>query len=187
MSLAHSAHAPPSGPSYPKSQTQSVCSLLPEADTVNAGQLRQVVALVAPRSVEKVSAPHKVQASDPALVLYVPAAHGLHGPKLLPVYPAVQLHVALPSSLVVFCGHGVQLVAPVFASEYSPAKQFAQSSEPGDPLYVPPAHALHVPPSGPVYPALQMQPVTGPLPAELSVFGGHVVHASTLAAPVPGW
>ena len=51
------------------------------------------------------------------------------------------------------------------AVEYDPARHKAQACEPLTSLNDPAAHGLHGPPSGPVYPAVQMQSVTVELPA----------------------
>ena len=45
-------------------------------------------------------------------------------------------------------------------------------------LYVPAPHAAHVPPFGPVYPALQTQAATAVLKAGDMLLAGHVVQAT---------
>jgi len=50
--------------------------------------------------------------------------------------------------------HVLATEAPV-AAEYLPAPQEAHSRVPVATLYLPAAHAVHVPPLGPVYPVLQ--------------------------------
>ena len=50
-------------------------------------------------------------------------------------------------------------------SVYVPAEQSAQEALPAVFLYFPATQALHAPPSGPVNPALHLQPVPAMLPA----------------------
>ena len=56
--------------------------------------------------------------------------------------------------------------------------QFRQALVPVTFLYFPPTHAGHGPPSGPVYPMLQVQFVTSVFRVKkVYEFAGHVVHA----------
>ena len=58
------------------------------------------------------------------------------------------------------------------AGDWEFSLQEVHAAEPGDTLKVLASHALHAPPSAPVYPALQIQSVLASLPAglwELSV------------------
>ena len=83
--------------------------------------------------------------------LYLPAKHVVHAPPLFPVYPA--LH-----------SQSVTLSLPAVDVE-SDDGQSKQSAGPTISLYLPATHAVHSPPSGPVYPAMHSQSVTLSLPA----------------------
>ncbi len=63
--------------------------------------------------------------------------------------------VALPMGDTAFAGHALHAADPLAS------------------LYVPVAQGTHVPPSVPVYPASQVQPVIDPLPAAAREFAGH--------------
>ena len=54
--------------------------------------------------------------------------------------------------------------------------QVSHVAAPGLGLKVPAPHDVHVPPSGPVDPLLQVQAVETELPNEESAFVGHVTH-----------
>jgi len=54
--------------------------------------------------------------------------------------------------------------------------QVSHVAAPGFGLKVPAPHDVHVPPSGPVDPLLQVQAVETELPNEESAFVGHVTH-----------
>ena len=66
--------------------------------------------------------------------------------------------------------------------EYKERTQFAgqavQAAVPVDALYFPASHAVHVPPSGPENPALQVQCVKEALPAGELEFDGQAVQAA---------
>ncbi len=57
--------------------------------------------------------------------------------------------------------------------EYLPAAQLVHAAEPVTLLYVPAAHAEHVPPLGPEYPVLQTQLCTLVLAVGEFVYAGH--------------
>jgi len=61
---------------------------------------------------------------------------------------------------------GRHVDVPVAAKtvEYFPCSHGLHADDPVDVVYVPGAHAVHVPPAGPEYPALQMQLVEIELP-----------------------
>ena len=61
--------------------------------------------------------------------------------------------------------------------------QLVQLSAPLALLYVPDSHARHVPPSGPVYPALHVQAAAAVLPAGEDESLGQLAHALEDAAP----
>ena len=70
---------------------------------------------------------------------------------------------ALPAGELEFDGQALHVEDPT-AVEYVPAAQTLQTAEPVDALYLPASHAVHVPPSGPENPALQVQLVKEVLP-----------------------
>ena len=88
------------------------------------------------------------------------------------VHPALQpptmqlVEAALPTGELEFDGQAlhVELSEDPTAVEYVPAAQSLQTAEPVDALYLPATHAVHVPPSGPENPALQVQLVKEVLP-----------------------
>lgn len=65
------------------------------------------------------------------------------------------------------------------AAEYFPVAQDAHAAEPVAFLKLPMAHAVHGPPSAPVYPALQTQSLRAVLPAGEPLFAGQAAHGST--------
>jgi len=87
---AHAKHVPPSGPVNPRLQTQSVSASLPMTDCELEGQLRQVLAVVAPVVVEYLPAMQSEHSSKFKPVLYFPATHAMHDPVGTLVYPAGQ-------------------------------------------------------------------------------------------------
>jgi hypothetical protein len=103
--------------------------------------------------------------------LYFPAAHAVQEPPFAPVDPALQVQLVeavLPAGELEFDGQPRHIpevaVAPTLA-EYLPAAQSEQVAFPVNALYFPATHTAHGPPSGPVYPALQVQLVCTVLPA----------------------
>jgi hypothetical protein len=157
---AATTHGPPAGPVYPVMQVQAVTAVLGLGDIVFAGQVKQVDATVAPAVPEYVPAPQSVHVPLPLAILYFPATHALHTPPFGPVYPALQAQavttVLVPGEFEL-PGHARQVVTPVAADvpEYVPTPQLLHATLPVVLLYLPAAHGEHVPPSGPVYPALQ--------------------------------
>ncbi len=70
-------HGPPSGPVYPLLQMHA------EADSLvleSTGQVKDAVTAVAAVVLEYVSSGQRVQSSRPIVILYVLAAHAVHGP-----------------------------------------------------------------------------------------------------------
>jgi hypothetical protein len=117
--------------------------------------------------------------SFPDLSLVVPAAHKVQPPALAPA-PALQVQSAallLPALAYEFVGQFIQVLdVAAGVMEYWPARQLMHEALPAAILYFPGTHAIHVAPSAPVYPGLQIQLVWLPLPAgdwELFV---HAVH-----------
>jgi hypothetical protein len=102
------------------------------------------------------------------------------------VHPALQpptmqlVEAALPTGELEFDGQAlhVELSEDPTAVEYVPAAQSLQTAEPVDALYLPATHAVHVPPSGPENPALQVQLVKAALPAGELEFDGQAEHAT---------
>jgi len=117
----------------------------------------------------------------PDLGLVVPAAHKVQPPALAPA-PALQVQSAalsLPALACEFVGQFIQ-VSDVAAGvmEYWPARQLMHKALPAAILYFPGTHAMHVAPSAPVYPGLQIQSLGLPLAAgawALSVHGVHML------------
>ncbi len=100
-------------------------TVLAAAELEDAGQLKHVLSVVAPGAVEYLPAMQPVQ------VLSAEA------PKVVEYLPAAQ---------------SVQTEAP--AAEYLPAPQSMHEAAPVTALNFPAPHATHVPPFGPVWPAL---------------------------------
>ena len=82
-------------------------------------------------------------------------------------------------------GHARQVTAAVAAAvpEYVPAPQFSHSALPLAILYVPATQAEHGPPSGPVYPALQVQAVAAELVLGEFEFTAHATQVTVVVAP----
>ena len=57
------------------------------------------------------------------------------------------------------------------------------AADPVDTLYFPPSHAVHVPPTGPVDPALQVHFVKAELPTGELEFDVHALHVELAEAP----
>jgi hypothetical protein len=71
-------------------------------------------------------------------------------------------------------------------ARYLPAPQSVHATEPMASLYLPAAHAAHVPPSAPVYPGWQLQLVRRTLPLGDCEFGGQIMHVLDAEAPAVG-
>ena len=78
--------------------------------------------------------------------------------------------------------HVLDATAPT-AVEYLPATQSVHAALPVAPLYFPETHLVHVPPSCPDDPALQMHAIEAELPAGAFEFAGHEVQVSEERAP----
>ena len=131
---------------------------------------------VAPTVLEYLPLPQSVQSSEPVPILYVPATHAVHVPPSLPVKPASQMQSVrslLAWGASELAGHASHTsdVAPT-VDEYLPLPQSVHVSEPVLILYFPATHAVQVPPSLPVKPALQVQSVWTVLPwGEFALLG----------------
>ena len=138
--------------------THTVEELAPAVvEYVPAAQFTHTVGELAPATLEYVEAGHRVHANEPTMFLKLPAAHAVHVPPSEPVYPKLHLQAAsaeLVLGEVELPGHVRQVVAATIP-EYVPAAQLVHATLPVVVLYFPAVHATHVPPSGPVYPALQ--------------------------------
>jgi hypothetical protein len=156
----HASHGPPFGPVYPALQTQAVTTVLRLGELEFAGHVKQLVTAEAPVEAEYLPAAQLVHPALPLVSLYVPAPHGTHGPPSGPECPALHVHAkdeVLIAGELEFRGHTPQLDADEAPTvlECVPDPQLEQSALPLAILYVPATHAEHVPPFGPVYPALQ--------------------------------
>jgi hypothetical protein len=131
-----------------------------------AGQARHIDVDEAPTDVEYVPAPQSLQMTDPFDDLYFPATHVMQGPPLGPDDPMLQVQAAndeAPADELELTGQLKHMDDdPV---EYVPAPQSMQMADPVDALYFPETHAVHVLPSDPEEPALQVHAVTTVLPA----------------------
>ncbi len=130
-------------------------------------------------------APQSVQLPLPDAGLYLPATHVVHVPPSGPVNPALQIQLvkaALPAGELEFDGQAlhVELAEDPTAVEYVPSAQSVHTADPVEVLNFPVKHAVHVPPSGPDEPVLQVQLVKAALPAGELEFDGQVMH---VAAP----
>jgi hypothetical protein len=94
---------------------------------------------------------------------------------------------ALPAGELEFDGQVMHVEAPT-AVEYVPPAQSehlpsVMAEVAFDALYFPATHAVHVPPLGPVHPALQVQFVKDALPAGEVEFDGQAMHVELAVAP----
>ena len=78
--------------------------------------------------------------------------------------------------------HVLDVVAPT-AVEYVPIWQSSHVSDPANSLYFPATHCEHVPPSGPVELALQVQAVSIELPDGNDEWAGQLSHVYIFVAP----
>ena len=78
--------------------------------------------------------------------------------------------------------HVLDVVAPTKV-EYVLIWQSSHISDPANSLYFPATHSKHVPPSGPVEPALQVQAVSMELPDGDDEWVGHISHVYISVAP----
>jgi hypothetical protein len=156
------------------------------------GHAIHVVAIVAPTVVEYVPVPQLLQVALPVAVLYFPVTQEVQTPPSGPVDPVLHVQAAgaeLEIGELEPAGHATHVaaaVAPVVV-KYVPVAQSVQAAEPVAILYLPATQAVHVPPSGPVYPALQ----AGLIQAALDVLAmgelvpaGHVSHTPPSLHPV---
>ena len=94
--------------------------------------------------------------------------------------------LSLPSPEFVCEGHATHddsEVCPV-CDEYFPPIQSEHATDPVTSLYSPAVHWLHDPPSGPVYPLLQVQFAILTLPSPDDACCGHELHVDSDDSPV---
>ena len=119
LPAVHCVHG--SGPAYPGLQKQEEA---PADDPKFKGQFKQVNEDVAPTVVENFPAGQLVQAALPVAILYLPLAHAVQTPPLVPVYPRLQLQfkfdVHIVHEVLEFVGHSVHTPEPV-STLYQPA------------------------------------------------------------------
>jgi len=83
----------------------------------------------------------------------------------------------LPAAALEFTAQSVQVLdVAAGVVEYWPTRQLVHEALPAAILYFPASHAVHVPPSSPVYPGLQIQSVWLPLTAGAWALFVHAVH-----------
>jgi hypothetical protein len=144
--------------------------------------------VVAPKAAEDLPELQRVHGADPGEILYVPAAHAVHVPPFVPVYPTLQRQLvwrALPLGELEDVGqleHELSAEAPGVV-EYLPATQAAHAADPAVILYVPATHAVHVPPFVPVCPRLQRQLALRALPLGEFENVGQMTHELSAEAP----
>jgi hypothetical protein len=183
-------HVPPLGPVNPRLQTQLASAGEPIGACVSAGQAWQALCAVAATVVEYVLTLQSVHAAAPVTILYFPAAHAVHVPPLGPVNPRLQRQeptaVCDASACPEFAPQDTQVLATVAptVAEYVLASQLVHAAEPVAVLYLPAAHAVHVPPLGPANPRLQTQLASAVDPTGACVFEGHPRQVAIAVAPV---
>jgi hypothetical protein len=111
----------------------------------------------------------------------------VHAPPSGPVEPALQVQLvkaALPAGELDSDGQATHVeLANFFASvEYLPVPQSVHTADPVNGLYFPATQSVHVPPFGPVEPALQVQLVKAGLPAGELVSDGQARHVELASA-----
>jgi hypothetical protein len=168
----------------------------PATELEFAGHATHALAFAAPTALLYVLTPHSVQKLAPAPE-NVPApqnAHELRGsaPVSAENFPAPHSKQALavdaPAAAVYRptpqSAQTLAAEAPV-VDEYLPATQSVHAAVPVTALYLPAKHELHAPPSGPVYPVLQIQLVTTEEPMGERESAGHKTHVLSDVLPAP--
>ena len=157
-------HISPFSPVYPALHSQAVNALLPLCDIENKGHSKHVLSAEAPVVIEYLPAPHLVQvlsSEAPMVVEYFP----------------------VPQSVQTLAAEAPRVV------EYLPIPQSEHSSDPIVTLNLPGTHAVHTPPSTPVYPALHWQLPKSSLPISALAFSGQLEQGALpmLLLNVPAW
>ncbi len=131
---------------------------------------------------------HSAHAALPVCTLNDPGKQAVHVPPFAPVNPALQVQEAisvLETGAFEFKGHAEHVdktLAPT-AAEYDAVPQSVHAALPALVLYLPATHAVRLPPSAPVNPALQVQAVMTVLETGAFAFEGHARQVDTLLAP----
>ncbi len=168
LPATHIEHTPPFGPVNPALQVQTEALLPPDT--------------------EYEPTPQSVHETLPLVVLYLPATQPEHTPPSGPVNPALQVQEAtavLDTAELEFVGQFTQVeveVAPT-TTEYEPTPQSVHATLPLVVLYLPATHIEHIPPFGPVNPALQVQAAIAELDTAEFEFTGHAKHTDDVLAP----
>jgi hypothetical protein len=156
-----------------------VIAVLAATELEDAGQLAHVLSAEAPEVVEYLPTPQLMHEAAPVTALNFPAPHATHVPPFGPVWPASHRQlviVVLAAAELEDAGQiahvlsaetsgvaeylpemqPVQVLSaePPGVVEYLPAPQSMHEAAPVTVLNFPAPHATHVPPSGPVWPAL---------------------------------
>ena len=184
---------------------QAANAELPVGALAFVKQVRHVKIALAPTDVEYVPAEQSLHTTDPVDALYFPVTQAVHVPPSSPDDPALQVQLvkaALPAVELEFDGQALHVelaeaptdveyvpapqlvhkVAPV-SVEYVPAPQSVHRADPVNVLYFPFTHAMHMLPSGPEKPALQVQLVKAALPAGELELDGQALHVELAEAP----
>lgn len=155
---AHAEQFPPSGPQYPRSQTQLT---LPAVELEFDAHARHSKLVEAATEVEYVPTMHREQCSVPLLSLNLPRGHA----EQFFEYPAARQKqssaATVPDDVVAGPGpvHNMQWLAALIF-EYFPDSQAWQGEAPLWLVYFPGLHALHgIMPPSPVYPGKQVHVV----------------------------
>jgi hypothetical protein len=170
-----------------------------------APQLMHVVAVLAPTVVEYFPTSQSIQSTaptvveyfpdsqlmhstEPVVVLYFPVMQRVHGPPFGPDAPVLQIQPVNAEHVThvepEFVGHARQATVAATVVEYVLAPQSVHATLPITFLNFPATQAVHGPPSGPVYPILQMHiSICEPGPGEFEL-AGHAKQAVAVVAAV---
>ena len=170
----------------------------PTTDVEFPGHATHALALAAPTTLLYVLTAHSVHTLAPAFE-NVPAPQDVHelsegAPVAAENFPAMHCEQALAPVAAAYLPtpqsvQTISVVAPV-ADEYFPVPQSVHAAVPVTVLYLPATHPLHGPPSGPVYPMLQIQLViAGELVGDCELGTGtlQLIHELSSEMPSPGW
>jgi hypothetical protein len=192
LPAAQGEHTPPSGPVVPALHEQAVAAELGLGEFELPGHTRQVDSSVAPAVAEYFPAEQSVQTALPVVILYLPAAQDVHVPPSGPVNPTLHVQAVeavLGPGELELPGHDKQAdstVAP-WVPKYFAAAQSVHAALPVLILYLPAAHGEHALPSGPVDPALQVQPAAAEQPVhDAPELAGQAAHIVLNVAPAVG-
>ena len=161
-----------------------MCTELEAGEIEFNGQVRHTLGVLAACVVENLPARQFVHAAFPMTSLYFPATQPAHGPPLGPVNPVLQRQAvcaALEAGETEFDGQVRHTLdaSPACVVENLPARQSVHVAFPLTSLYFPATQPVHVPPLGPVNPALHEQSLGSPLCAGAWELVVHGVHSSS--------